>query len=148
MHCLFGDTTKQVCGLSKACTVNVLLKWPVVESIVCLKLIIYLEGIWMEILFHNSESNQNFEVKVYEICTDLSVRIVEVYIFYSLNLGACFCFSFSNLVELFLCPATILLGFCSTRKYSSCQSYFSEVCQKLKCLCTWLHRFFWTSVHK
>lgn len=44
----------------------------------------------------------------------LTVRIVEVYIFYSLSLWACFCFSFSNLVKLFLCP----LGSCSKTKYS------------------------------
>lgn len=151
MHCLFGGTTKQFCDIGKVCVVFVLLKWPIAWDwdIVCFETDYLFRRNLNGDFFHNTESNQKLlNRSLLWNMHRLTVRIVEVYIFYSLNLWACFCISFSNLVKLFLCPAKIFWDFCCKTKYSSCQSYFSEVCQKSKCLCTWLHHFIWTSVHK
>ncbi len=78
MHCLFGGTTKQVCDLGEVCIIFVLLKSPVAWDWTIVCLIIYLEGIWMEI-FHNTESNQKSTLKYAQInCQDCrSVHILQ-----------------------------------------------------------------------
>lgn len=92
--------------------------------------------------FHNTERNrkllcqQSTSKKYVQI--KVTVRMLsEMYIFYSL-ISEHVCFSFSNLVKIFLSPAKIVFFlYCSkTNILQSCQSYFSEVCQKSKCLCT------------
>lgn len=96
--------------------------WLEIWTIVCLKLIIYLAGTWMETFFVIMKVIKWFlSGSLLWNMHRWTVRIVDVYIFYSLNLGACFCFSFSNLVELFSAKRSFFgegLASVLTTKYS------------------------------